>query len=474
MCQAEAAAKKEDSVHSGGPRLVEFETSPFPFDGEIPGDGKPFLDVNTGGRRGHTSPRGGVQWEDRTYKDRRALLYIPPTFDIKRPAAIVLFFHGNQVVLERDVRRRQQVPRQLLESRINAVLIAPQFAVDALDSSAGHFWESGRLAAFLAEAGARLAEVYGDASTEKTFANMPVVIVAYSGGYLPAAFSLARGGAEERIRGVILLDALYGEIDKFAAFVAKRSASTFFFSAFSKSTSSENAQLQRLITETGLGVEKKLPAKLNAGRIAFHSAGDVVHNDFVTQAWTKDPLKVMLARVSEFALKGGGSEPGTTTTTSRDEQSAAADKTGSDTEARAQDSGAQDTKAPEKRAGASEPQAKSDTATGKGSIGVWGSDARERQTNPSEDAGGKGDFWVLLAVVASTSEANSAWLNARTRCNAELSAYRPGYPYPETTIEGKKFFRVRVENLSKKDATELCSRLKAKDCDCFDVNNSRS
>src|SRR5580704_4980087 len=48
-------------------QLVEFDSSPFPYDGEIPENGKPFLDVVSGDRRGHTSPRGGVYWEDMAY-----------------------------------------------------------------------------------------------------------------------------------------------------------------------------------------------------------------------------------------------------------------------------------------------------------------------------------------------------------------------------------------------------------------------
>ena len=51
---------------------------------------------------------------------------------------------------------------------------------------------------------------------------MPVILVAYSGGYLPAAFALAQGGAGERVRGVVLLDALYGEEDKFADWIERR------------------------------------------------------------------------------------------------------------------------------------------------------------------------------------------------------------------------------------------------------------
>ena len=119
------------------------------------------MDVNSNNRLGHSSVRGGVYWEDETYNDRHSLLFIPAHFDIRRPAVIVVFFHGNQALLERDVSRRQEVPRQIAESGLNAVLVAPQFASDALDSSAGHFWERGAFRRYLDEAATRLAHFYG-------------------------------------------------------------------------------------------------------------------------------------------------------------------------------------------------------------------------------------------------------------------------------------------------------------------------
>ena len=74
------------------------------------------------------------------------------------------------------------------------MLVAPQFAVNASDSSAGRFWESYGFASFLGEAGAHLARLHGDWRTRKTFATLPVVVVAYSGGYVPAAWALHKGG----------------------------------------------------------------------------------------------------------------------------------------------------------------------------------------------------------------------------------------------------------------------------------------
>ena len=58
--------------------------------------------------------------------------------------------------------------------------------------------------------------------------------MAYSGGYLSAAYALERGGADHRIKGVILMDALYGDEDKFAAWVAARRRQPFLLSAYTE------------------------------------------------------------------------------------------------------------------------------------------------------------------------------------------------------------------------------------------------
>jgi len=278
-------------------RLVTFATSPFPYDGVVPSDGQPFLDTSDGTRRGHTSPRGGIYWEDQTYSDKGVLLAIAPHFDPRRPAFLIVFLHGNKVLLSRDVAARQRVPQQLAESRLNAVLVAPQFAVDALDSSAGRFWEPHVFARFLDEAAEHLARFYGERSSRAAFRTMPVVIVAYSGGYMPASAALSIGGADQRIAGVILLDALYGEIDTFADWIAKHKLNSFFFSAYSLSTAEENATLQQQLGARAVSFANGLPRTLRPGSVSFLSVGDVPHEDFITDAWTHDPLAALLRKL---------------------------------------------------------------------------------------------------------------------------------------------------------------------------------
>ena len=280
--------------------LVAFETSPFPYRGNIPEQGTPFLNVNDGGRLGHASPRGGTYWEDQTYSDRRALLYIPRGFDPRRPAVMIVYFHGNNSTLERDVRDRQGVPRQVADSGLNAVLVAPQFAVDARDSSAGRFWEPGVFGEFLHEAAGHLAELSGNNALQGVFDQMPVIIVAYSGGYMPASAALDVGNVGGRVEGVILLDALYGETGKFADWIARRD-SAFFFSAYSKSTRDQNLELQRMLSERGVSFDAGLSERLGQGSVTFLDVGDVEHNDFVSQAWAQDPLQRLLSRIGGYS-----------------------------------------------------------------------------------------------------------------------------------------------------------------------------
>jgi len=254
-------------------KLVEFDAAPFPYDG---------------GERG-------------SYHDRRVLLHIPEGFDASRPGVMVLFFHGHRATLERDVRDRQQVPAQISASRMNAVLVAPQFAVDAADSSIGRFSQPGAVARFVAEAADKLARLHGDPPTAKTFANMRIVIVGYSGGFLPTAYSLSVGGlAKNRVRGVVLLDGVYGQLDKFATWI-ENNPSSFFISSYTRLTKRHNDELEHMLTEHDVAFSRELKPDLGRGGAAFVSA-DVPHRDYVTHAWVDYPIKDIVSRLGDYQL----------------------------------------------------------------------------------------------------------------------------------------------------------------------------
>jgi hypothetical protein len=274
-------------------RLVDFESAPFPYHGVVPGSGRAFL--NSGS---HTSFRGKTLWESQTFSDDRVLLHIPSGFDPSRPAVMVVFFHGHGAILGRDVRDRQQVPEQITAAGANAVLVAPQFAVDAADSSAGKFWEPNGFKRFLDEAAIKLAYMYGDPRSQAAFAKMPIVLVAYSGGFGPTLSVLDRGGVRSRIHGLVLLDALYAGIDKFADWIADN-RSAFFISSYTPHTAHHNADLQRLLRERAVAYGSDLRRAHLQGTVTFLPAGPVSHRDFVTHAWSDNPIKDVLARMDD-------------------------------------------------------------------------------------------------------------------------------------------------------------------------------
>jgi hypothetical protein len=253
-------------------KLVEFDSAPFPFDG---------------GRR--------------SYNDRRVLLHIPKGFDSRRPGVMVLFFHGHRATLERDVRDRQQVPAQISASGMNAVLVAPQMAVDAADSSVGRFSQPGAVSRFVAEAAEKLARLHGDPLTAKSFANMRIIIVGYSGGFLPTAYALQTGGlAKNRVRGVVLLDGVYGELNKFANWI-ENNRSSFFVSSYTHHTKRRNQELERILTERDVPSSHELKPDLGKGGVAFVAA-DVSHRDYVTHAWVDLPIKDIVTRLADYQL----------------------------------------------------------------------------------------------------------------------------------------------------------------------------
>ena len=279
--------------------IIPFDTAPFPYAGNIANSDQPFLNVVENGRLGHKTFFGHTYWEDETYSDDRVLLHIPKGFDIRRPSVMIVYFHGHGATLRRDVLYRQRLPAQITASGVNAVLVAPQFASDASDSSAGKFWQPGAFARFIGEAAQKLAKLHGDSRSVRTFASMPIVMVAYSGGYLPAAWCASKGGLMKRVRGVVLLDALYGELGKFASWISN-DRSAFFVSTYLGSTESKNAEMERVLVDNQIDFATALEPRLEPGSVTiFPGANNLTHRDLVTHAWVDYPIADLLRRMRD-------------------------------------------------------------------------------------------------------------------------------------------------------------------------------
>ena len=223
--------------------LADFATAPFPYHGTVPGStGRSSLPARKSSAATSISAVACYGNRKRSATITHSSTF-RPDFIPKLPAVMVVFFHGHGATLARDVRDRQRLPDQITAAGTNAVLVAPQFAYDAADFSAGKFWEPDGFKRFLDETAQKLATLYGDPHSAAAFAKMPIVIVSYSGGFWARRCRVpARGGANSRIRGLVLLDLLYAGIDEFADWIAAN-RSAFFVSSYTPYTAHHNADL---------------------------------------------------------------------------------------------------------------------------------------------------------------------------------------------------------------------------------------
>ena len=127
---------------------------------------------------------------------------------------------------------------------------------------------------------------------------MPVIIVGYSGGFVPTAWSLEVGGLGNRVRGVFLLDAVYGEIDKFASWIEKNRTG-FFVSSYTRYTAPRDHELMQMLREKGIAVSEDMDGPLRPGSVRVRETPEGVrHRDYVTHAWTDDPVKEVLVKMA--------------------------------------------------------------------------------------------------------------------------------------------------------------------------------
>ena len=180
----------------------------------------------------------------------RVLFHAVRGFDPAKPFRLVLFLHGHGSEIERTVAREIDLPGQVDRSGANAVLIAPQMALDASESAPGKFVEPGRAAAFIDEAQAVLQKTLGGAP--EAWRRAPIVIAAYSGGYRAAGQILARGGLDGRIEGLVMLDAFYADAGIYAGWLARNQHRAFLYALYSRSSAEETEALKAELVERNI------------------------------------------------------------------------------------------------------------------------------------------------------------------------------------------------------------------------------
>lgn len=157
------------------------------------------------------------------HRDPTVLVFVPRHH---RPAPggthFVVHFHGHNSTVERAT-VAHQLREQLYDSKQNAILVVPELAAMAPDSSAGKLEAPGAFARMLDDVLATLAThearvALGASAPGVGATTGRVCISAHSGGYHAAACAIRNGGAPN-VHEVYLFDALYADTDVFRDWV---------------------------------------------------------------------------------------------------------------------------------------------------------------------------------------------------------------------------------------------------------------
>jgi hypothetical protein len=163
------------------------------------------------------------------YEDDTVIAFVPAHYRYRAEegVAALVHFHGHNSTAERAM-NAHELREQLSDSRQNAILVVPQLAVMAADSSCGRLEVAGGLSRLLDDVVPAVASTgrvtLGECGFPEDAPLGTVCVSAHSGGYHAAACSLRAGGVE--IRETYLFDALYAETDAFRDWVVVRKGET--------------------------------------------------------------------------------------------------------------------------------------------------------------------------------------------------------------------------------------------------------
>jgi hypothetical protein len=157
--------------------------------------------------------------------DDTVIVFVPQRYRFRAGEGVptLVHFHGHNSSAERAM-VAHSLREQLVDSRQNAVLVVPQLALLAADSSCGRLALPRGLSRLLGSALSTAARVGRTSLRDSRFPERAelgrVCVSAHSGGYHAAACSLRAGGVN--VSETYLFDALYAEKEVFRDWVLER------------------------------------------------------------------------------------------------------------------------------------------------------------------------------------------------------------------------------------------------------------
>jgi hypothetical protein len=238
--------------------------------------------------------------------DDTVIVFVPDKyrFQTDQGVSALVHFHGHNSSAERAI-TAHALREQLVDSRQNAILIVPQLALLAADSSCGKLASPGALARLLGGAVSNAARFGRKTLGDSRFPERPglgrVCLSAHSGGYYAAACSLRHGGVD--VSETYLFDALYAESEVFREWVLERlgePASTrhklvSYFTAGAQ-TEPLNKGLRAALERSGVLVSEELREGALSRRDLSHAGAVFVRTEVAHSSvtWETNALRDVL------------------------------------------------------------------------------------------------------------------------------------------------------------------------------------
>jgi hypothetical protein len=238
--------------------------------------------------------------------DDTVIVFVPDKYRFRAEEGIsaLVHFHGHNSSAERAL-AAHALREQLVDSRQNAILVVPQLALFAADSSCGKLASAGALARLLGGALSSTARLGRASLGESRFPERPrlgrVCVSAHSGGYHAAACSLRQGGVD--VSETYLFDALYAESDVFREWVLARlgepaTSRHKLVSYFTGGAATEvlNNGLRASLERSGLRVSEELREGQLSRRDLSHSDAVFVRTEVAHSSvtWETNALRDVL------------------------------------------------------------------------------------------------------------------------------------------------------------------------------------
>ncbi|MGF1573112.1 MAG: hypothetical protein ACFCU1_08575 [Sumerlaeia bacterium] len=215
-------------VYNGAAGFYFAENAPFPHESRADG-----------------YTRNGVTYPVVShYLDNTVGVYIPSGFDEERPVTILYYFHGHNNNV-RNALLEFKLTEMVFNSTKNCILVFPQGPLDVPDSAGGKLEEANGLRNLHDEITAKL---IADGKLSSGTVDS-VYLSGHSGAYKILHNCLAKGGLNDLVTDVYLLDASYGGLNDFTDWMMANPQKRFV-SIYTAHLEDENNEMMQTLTSS--------------------------------------------------------------------------------------------------------------------------------------------------------------------------------------------------------------------------------